>query len=499
MQVLLLFSIFAISACGMVYELISSTLASYLLGDSITQFSTIIGVYLFAMGVGAYLCQHLQKNLTGIFVQVELLIGLVGGFSSTILFLLFEQVSSFRVLVYSLIGLVGCLVGLELPLLMRILKTHFEFKKLVSKVFTFDYVGALLGSLLFPLVLVPHLGLVRSSFLFGVMNVLVAIWALNLFKQSIPWVKPLKAQAFFYLLVLLFGFVYSDQITRFTEALSYPDRVIYSKSSPYQRIVLTQEGEDLRLFLNGNLQFSSRDEYRYHEALVHPGLSALQNPKRVLVLGGGDGLALREILKYRSVETIQLVDLDHRVVDLFSNQDSLKALNGDSFHNPKVHLAVADAFEWLKTNKDPFDFVVVDFPDPSNFSIGKLYSTTFFNLLHKNVKPEGAVVIQSTSPYVARKSFWCVAQTLDSVDFWTRPYHLYVPSFGEWGFVLASWKPLPLPEKFPEGLKFLNAVTLRNMVNFPPDMAMVKTGVNRLDNQVLVRYFENEWSKFLHY
>jgi len=229
-----------------------------------------------------------NRNLTAVFIQVELIIGLVGGFSASILFVSFEHVTSFRLLLYFLVSITGTLVGLEIPLLMRILQSHFAFKDLVSKVFTYDYVGALLASLLFPMVLVPYLGLVRSAFLFGIFNVLVGIWTLFLLKDEVAWAKTLRASAFAALMALVLGFVYSDRIMSFAETSTYADPIVYSQSSKYQRIVLTKSAQELRLFLNGNLQFSSRDEYRYHEALVHVGLASLKSPKKVLVLGGGD-------------------------------------------------------------------------------------------------------------------------------------------------------------------------------------------------------------------
>lgn len=501
MTFLLLFSAFVVSTCGLVYELISGTLASYLLGDSVTQFSTVIGVYLFSMGIGSFLSKYVEKNIIATFIKVELLIGLVGGFSAAFLFVLFEHVSSFRILLYSLVSITGMLVGLEIPLLMRILQDKFEFKDLVSKIFTFDYIGALLASLIFPLVLVPHLGLIRSSFMFGIFNVLTAIWTLQMFKRDIPWVRLLRSSALVVLLILVIGFIYSEKIMNYAEASTFPDPVIYAKSSQYQRLVITKTPHDLRLFLNGNLQFSSRDEYRYHEALIHLGLQAVHEPRRVLVLGGGDGLAVREILKYDTVSSVTLVDLDPAMTQLFSKQDWLVKLNAGAFRSPRVKVINSDAFIWLKEAQaagEQYDFVVVDFPDPSNYSIGKLYSTTFYRLLSKVVATRGAVVIQSTSPYVARKSFWCVDATLRSVGFKTTPYHLYVPSFGEWGFVLASKEAFQMPEHFLPGLKYMDPKTAKAMLDFPPDMKPVATEVNRLNNQVLVKYFEEEWSEYSH-
>jgi spermidine synthase len=498
MRLLLLLSVFVVATCGLIYELIAGTLASYLLGDSVTQFSIIIGVYLFSMGIGSYLSKFFNKNLIGWFVQIEILIGFVGGISSSLLFLLFDQIESFRFLLYGLVSLTGILVGLEIPLLMRILKDEYEFKDLVSKVFTFDYIGALLASVIFPLLLVPYLGLVKTSFFFGILNVVVALIVAIRFKHKTGWFVYLRTTSVIIILLLLLGFVFSEKIMSISESLAYADKVIYSKSSPYQRIVLTRGNRDMRLFLNGNLQFSSADEYRYHEALIHPGLQALENPKRVLVLGGGDGLAVREILKYNSIDSIVLVDLDPAMTKLFSANEMLIHLNQNSLHSSKLKIVNADAFQWLKNNKQTFDFIAVDFPDPSTYSIGKLYSNTFYRELLKSLSCRGIVIIQATSPYVAPKSFWCVNSTLQNAGFKTVPFHAFVPSFGDWGYIMAmKEREYKVPQNFVPGLRFINAQTFRDMMDFPKDMAPVTTEINKLNNQVLVHYFEDEWKTYL--
>ncbi len=495
---LLLLSVFVVATCGLIYELIAGTLASYLLGDSVTQFSTIIGVYLFSMGIGSWLSKYFDKNILSWFIQIEILVGLVGGTSSTLLFLFFESIASFRILLYGLVSLTGILVGLEIPLLMRILQNRYEFKDLVSKVFTFDYIGALLASLIFPLLLIPHLGLIKTSYLFGILNVAVALIVCVNFKKDIPAAKYLQSASIISMLALVIGFVYAETITSFSESMSYSDTIIYSKSTPYQRIILTKRGKILRLFLNGNLQFSSDDEYRYHEALVHPGLSSLPQARHVLVMGGGDGLAVREILKYPAVESITLVDLDKGMTSLFQKNSMLVSLNKKSLISPKVKVINADAFSWVRDQKNRFDFIVVDLPDPSNYSVGKLYTNSFYTLIKELLTPEGIIVVQSTSPYVAPKSFWTVNKTLESVGLHTVPYHNYVPSFGEWGYIMAMKKPYyKKPANFAAGLKYISKESLDQMFYFPKDMSKRETEVNKLNNQVLVKYFENEWSEVL--
>ena len=484
----------------MVYELIAGTLASYLLGDSVTQFSTIIGVYLFSMGIGSWLSRYINKNLLSTFVKIELLIGLVGGFSAAFLFLIFEQVTNFHIPLYFTVTVIGTLVGIEIPLLLRILKDEFEFKDLVSKVFTFDYIGALFASILFPMVLVPYLGLVKSALMFGVFNVSIALFMILKFGDKVPHLNFHRSAAIISLVLLALGFAYSEKIMSVSEAQIYPDKIIYSDSTPYQRIIITKSNNDLRLFLNGNLQFSTRDEYRYHEALIHPAMAMLKNPKNILIMGGGDGLAAREVLKYPSVEKITQVELDPAMIKLFTSNELLTSLNKNSLKSPKVEVVNADAFVWLKKNsetlKDKYDLIVADFPDPANYSIGKLYSQTFYKLIKNAISDEGIIVIQSTSPFVARKSFWCIANTLEATGFYSKSYHAMVPSFGEWGYTLASKHPIKLADKYIDGLKFVSVDTAQTMFSFPDDMSKISTDINRLDNQALVRYFDKEWAEY---
>jgi spermidine synthase len=496
-EVALLASVFVVAACGLVYELAAGTLASYLLGDSILQFSTVIGTYLFAMGVGSYLSRFFERQLVAHFLRIELLVGLVGGLMPAALFALQSLSSgSFRFTLYLLVLWVGILVGLEIPLVMRILKRQSKgLGHLVSQVLTFDYLGALAVAIAFPLLLVPHLGLIRTGAFFGLLNAAVAVWALLLFRGELRRFAAHALACALTVSALLAAFVAADRVTTWAEDRFYADHVLYSETSAYQRVVVTASKIGVRLFLNGNLQFHSRDEYRYHEALVHPAMAAHGAPKNVLVLGGGDGMAAREILKYASVEHVTLVDLDPHVTQLFTNQPLLRELNKDSLRSPKLRVVNADAFAWLEANADSFDVIVVDFPDPTNFSIGKLYTASFYRLIDQHLNASGFAVVQTTSPLIARKSFWTVATTIEAVGLATAPYHAHVPSFGEWGFILASRRPYRMPTQLPDGLRFISLGGLPALFDFPIDMARVPTEVNRLSNQVLVQTFEDEWGK----
>lgn len=495
LAIILLFSVFVVATCGLIYELLAGTLASYLLGDSVTQFSTVIGTYLFAMGVGSWISRYVKHDEIIIFVRVEILIAVIGGWSAAILFMLFPVINDFRIALYALVLAIGVLVGLEIPLLIRILRHRFALRELVSTVLTYDYVGALAASLLFPLVLVPWLGMMRTGFAFGLANVAVAM--------ALIWILPDRGRlllervaAILVSLSLIAGLFFAERMQRWAEVAVYQAPVIYAASTPYQRIVLARDGPGMRLYLNGNLQFSSRDEYRYHEALVWPALGRVANPRSVLILGGGDGMAAREILRQPEVGHITLVDLDPAMTRLFRSASMLTALNKGSLSSPRLTVVNTDAFLWVRQARGAYDAIIVDFPDPTEFSLGKLYTESFYREVARLLAPDGMAVVQSTSPLIAPKAYWTVATTLEAAGLTTRGYHAYVPSFGEWGFTLAAHHPIGDAVTLPAGLRFLTPSAERAAFDFPPDMARVPVEVNRLDNQALVREFAAEWGRY---
>ena len=501
----LFLNVFVIATCGLIYELLAGTLASFVLGDSVTQFSIIIGMYLSALGVGAWLSRYFgPDNLAWGFIQVELGVALLGGASAPLLFLSFAHLGWFHLVLYGVVAAIGILVGLELPLLMRLVKDHLEFKELVSRVFTFDYVGALVAALLFPIFCVPKLGLVRTSLLFGMLNAAVGLWSTWLLQSLLgERVKGLRVRVCCVLLLLGIAYSQADELTHLAEENLFVDEIVYTKTTPYQRIVITRGRIGFQLFLNGHLQFNSLDEYRYHEALVHPAMILAGAPRRVLVLGGGDGLALREILKHPSVRQVTLVDLDPDMTDLCRRFPALARLNHNAFDDPRVTVINQDAFIWMEEPGEAYDAAIIDFPDPSTYSLGRLYTTRFYRMLQRRLTPEAAVGIQCTSPLVARRTYWCIIRTLEDAGFQVKPYQATVPSFGVWGFALARRTEFQTPSKAPSGLLFLDDGALAGLFTLSPDLVFDrdagavkdKVEVNRLDNQVLVRYHETEWSR----
>ena len=498
---ILILSVFVVASCGLAYELIAGALSSYLLGDSVLQFSTIIGCYLFAMGVGAHFSKYVKdEDVLARFIDIELAVGLIGGLSAALLFMTFSWMAApFRTLLYVLVFMVGALVGMEVPLVMRALnERQTAFNELVSRVLTFDYLGALAVSLLFPLVLAPHLGLVRTGFLFGMLNVAVGFWTLHAFKNELTGVAGRALRAGLVMLVLVTGFGLSDQMVKWGEHGLFGDEIVYATTTPYQRLVITRWKDDTRLYINGNLQFSSRDEYRYHEALVHPALERLPWAKSVLVLGGGDGLALREILRYPNIEHVTVVDLDPAMTGAFTTRPELAALNHRSFSDKRVTVINADAAIWLQNSEAMFDAAIIDFPDPSSFALGKLYSVPFYGMVKKHIAATGLVVVQSTSPFFAPHAYWTIDATLREVGLKTYPYHAYVPSFGEWGFVMASpQQQYTPPTSYRLPMRFLNGATTREMFAFPPDMQKLEMAPNRLNTQSLVHEFEQDWRQVI--
>jgi spermidine synthase len=510
---LLLFSVLVVATCGLVYELINATMASYLLGDSVTQFSLVIGVYLSAMGLGSWLSKFVERRLANRFITVQLIIALVGGFSAPALFLGFAVLAGIRPLLFAILIVVGTMVGLEIPLLMRLMPGKRELKDLVAQVLAFDYIGALLASIAFPLLFLPWLGLVRTSLLFGTFNAAVALWSARAFQAELVRPRWVTAQALLVLLLTGGCLLFGARIESFGERQLYDSPVIFSQKTRYQRLTITRWSDDVRLYIDGNLQFSSADEHRYHESLVHPAFAAREQvastpARRVLVLGGGDGLAIRELLRYPAVTSIDLVDLDPEMTRLFREMPALAELNAGSLADARVTVHNADAMRWLEERRaeaadlQPWDIVVVDLPDPNNLSLGKLYSREFYRLLRAAIAPDGVAVVQSTSPYLSPQAFWCIIATLDAADLYALPYHAHVPSFGDWGFALVARAPITRPQALafelpePERLRFLTAELVPTLFAFPSDQQPLEVEINRLDTQMLVRYYDEDLRSF---
>ncbi|MCF6433818.1 MULTISPECIES: polyamine aminopropyltransferase [unclassified Leisingera] len=470
---ILLGSILVVALCGIVYELIIGTVSSYLLGNSVYQFSLTIGFFMFAMGVGSYVSRFINGNLIQAFVRVEIILALVGGLCSISLFMLFPMAPWFYTVgMFTFISAIGFLVGLEIPLLTRVLSEGSTVRESISGVLSLDYLGALLGSVMFPLLLLPSLGLISSSFAIGLTNAAVAL-------LNVLWLRdhldaPRRMMGYVLAAVaLLFGLTLSaGWITAFAQDHLYFDRIVWRKQSQYQTLVVTNtwKTNDVRLYIDGHLQFSEADEYRYHEALVHPVMSWGKPAKNVLVLGGGDGLAIREILKHPSVERIDLVDLDPAMTDLGRDFAPVVRLNKGSMQASQLHVYNQDAFLFVKETDQRYDRIIIDFPDPHNEALSKLYSVEFYAMVAAVLTEDGTLVTQSSSPFFSPHTYWTVSETLKAVFPEVANYQIPIPSFGIWGFNLASRTENQPQIPFPEDLRSLKTKDFEAAKVFATDL-----------------------------
>ncbi|MBI3072515.1 MAG: polyamine aminopropyltransferase [Deltaproteobacteria bacterium] len=488
------------SLCTIVYELLIGAISSYLLGNSIFQYSLTVGLFLSAMGLGSFFSKFIRTNLAAKFVAIEVVIGLVGGVSSLALFGIFATSQIYHLFMGLFIVAIGTLAGIEIPLVTRILRGSATLRVLIANVLTWDYVGALAGSLLFPLVLIPQLGLVHSAAAVGLVNVVVGFLVLFVFRDRITGFRGLfvtTVVASVALIVLLVG---SGAFTKFLEGRLFQDKVIMREQTQYQQLVFTRYRDDLRLYIDGNLQFSSADEFRYHEALVHVPLAAARVRERILILGGGDGLALRDVLRHVDVKQVTLVDLDPGILRLAREFPPLKRLNSASLDDPRVRVVPGDAFKYLEEySGEGWNAILADFPDPNNEALGKLYSVEFYRLVKRALAADGVFATQSTSPVLARAAFWSIRKSVEAAGLSVASFHAYVPAFGEWGFQLASPRAVQIPKALAPGIsyRYLNDALLPTLFVFATDTGPVDVEPNTLLRPTINSYYRESTRKWL--
>jgi len=488
-----------ISISGIIFQLLLAANMSYLLGNAIVQYSVTIGLFLSGMGAGSHLSRYIgDQHLYTRFMAVQLTVALVGGSSVFLLFAAYAYTGWYRPLAYLIILVIGTNVGCELPILVRMVtRILHSLKDGAADVLAWDYVGSLLGSLLVPFLIVPFLGYVRGAFAIGFLNLCVAVFVYYRFRDKITRKKVMGIAAVLVTLVLGSGLVAGDSLSFSMEQKLYRDYIIKAFDTQYQRVTLTKNGGDLRLYLNGNLQFSSVDEYRYHEALVHIPASLAPRRSHVLVLGGGDGLAVRELLKYKDIKDITLVDLDKEVVDFCREEPSIARLNQHSLDNPKVTIINEDAYRYLAETPGRYNLIIADLPDPNDESLNKLYTLEFYNLLKNHLAPGGYASIQSTSPVFAPEVFWTIVNTVEATGMEVLPYHADVPSFGDWGFTLAANHDIDAGEiDFQVETRYLNREIIPGMFAFARDEKVETEEVNTLLKPVILPMYMEAWREY---
>ncbi len=544
-------SIFATGFCGLVSEFLLSTVSSYILGNSIEQFSVIIALMMAMMGVAGALQRFFPDRwLIEQFMGVEILLALLGGFAPIAIYAAYGLMDDhFLLVLYFFVAAIGFLIGFELPLVLRInAGLGRALPSNLALILGLDYVGGFVGALVWTRFLLRELPLTEISFLIAGANFAIAGATFVYFTNSRGTAgarsRVLGAVAIVAVAVCLaVGFARNRDWSLDLEQRLYEDRIVFAETTRYQRIVLTHDpvADDYRLFLNGNLQLSSRDEAIYHEQLVHPAMALAERRTRVLVLGGGDGLALREVLRHPGVESVVLVDLDPRMTELAREHAVLRDLNDDSLRDARVHARIAsgvtggmrrpvfvetdrlapggealveevarvdvvnvDADRFLDGVPGLWDVVVIDLPDPSSVELAKLYSREFYRKLRRVLAPGAVVALQATSPYHSREAFLCILRTLESAGYAVVPYHDDVPSFGRWGFLLATTGREDVEglrarasrvDGFPEATRYLTPDVFRSALVFGKGELEADTDeVNTLMRPVLLGlYLHESW------
>lgn len=468
--------IFATGLAGIVAEYVMSTLATYILGNSVLQWTLTISIMLFAMGVGSRFSKYIKSSLLDTFISIELLLSVFCAISATLTYFLSAYTQFIAFIIYSISFIIGLFIGLEIPLATRLNQFFEDLRINISSVMEKDYYGALLGGLLFAFVALPYLGLTYTPIVLGTVNFIVAAALFFRHHHALKYRRSLLAGFIAVPIFLGSLFITAKPIVLYGEQQKYVDKVVYQEQTPYQRIVITQWKDDYWLYLNGNEQFSSYDEERYHEPLVHPAMTMSIARKNILVLGGGDGLAAREIFKWPEVESITLVDLDPAVTNLGKNHPVFLDLNKNSLHDPRMTIINRDAYAFLKEDTGIYDVIIIDLPDPKTVELARLYTREFYQIASRHLSKGGTMVTQATSPFFARNAFLSILKTMQVAGLSTIAYHNHIPTLGEWGWVLgvkgAGISPDGLKEKLTSAsfetlrTRFLNQDAMISMLNF---------------------------------
>ena len=502
--------LFATGLSGIVAEYVLSTLATYFLGNSVLQWTMIVSIMLFSMGLGARFTKLMEGNLLEKFIWIEIALSILASFVSLIAYTVATYTVYTGFAIYSLSIIIGLLIGMEIPLVIRI-NDQFETLKInVSSMMENDYYGSLLGGMFFAFVGLPFLGLTYTPFVLGFVNYSVAIVLLIvLWKDLKESIKKRLSLANSLVLVLLFaGMINANNVIAHGEEMRYKDRVIYSKQTKYQKLVITQSNEDYWLFINGNQQLSTVDEIMYHEPLVHPLLKLHPLPKDVLILGGGDGCAAREILKYPHVNNITLVDLDPEMTRIAAMHPVLSEINQHAMDHEKVTIINQDGYTYLENENTYYDIIIIDLPDPKTIELGRLYSYEFYKLCNRALRPHGLIITQAGSPYFASRAFKCIDKSMSEAGFSTVPLHNQVITLGEWGWI-AGAKSLSKTQ-FKEALirldfdeiptRWINQEAMTLMTSFGKDFTIDPADsieLNTIHNPVLFNYYmKGDWDLY---
>lgn len=535
---------FIMGGCGMAYEYTLSKLASDILGNSVQQWAIVIAVMLFCMGLGAEIQKHISdKNVVDVLALSQILLALLGGFGPLVMLHVFSAFPSHFILTqYALISSIGILVGFEIPLLTRINEQFSDdVKSNLARILKMDYIGALIGALVWVFLLFRYFSMVQTSLILSLTTLAAALLFTTTFRKRSRHSRLVFSASGILIILVGLGFTFERDWTETAEQRLYRDRIIFSQTSKYQHVVLTESRAGIiSCFINGHLQFNGLDEHIYHELLVHPAMSIAPRRDRVLILGGGDGLALREVLKYEDVAAVTLVDLDPVMTELAQNNEHFTRLNKGSLQNakvqtlenhaleespghleisisgrgalgqpieqtlPKVNVLNIDAAAFVAQAPGRYDVIIIDFPDPNSVELAKLYSQHFYGFLRNKLSADGIFVQQSTSPYHAKEAFLCIGRTITSAGFATIPFHDNVPSFGEWGWWIGGNDRIYNESKLKNALanipgltadtRYLTPETIRASLHFgKSQLDTNQTEISTITNPRIYNYYLEAW------
>jgi spermidine synthase len=497
-------AIFATGLSGIVAEYILSTLATYFLGDSVLQWTMIMSVMLFSMGLGSRISKSIQTHLLEKFIFIEFALSLLVAFSSLIVYTVAAWSAYTGIVIYGMSILIGLMIGMEIPLVVRLNQEFQSLRLNISSVLENDYYGSLAGGVFFAFIGLPYLGLSYTPIVLGLVNFTVAVGLFLVLWQKLELSLKTRIVSIAGIVgvILIAGFFVAQPIIQFGEQKKYKDKIVYSEQSKYQKIVITQWKDKFWLFINGNQQLSSFDEEMYHEPLVHPAMSLTKTPHNILVLGGGDGCAVREILKYPDVKKITLVDLDPAMTNLGKTHPILTEMNGNALSNSKVELINTDGYNYIENTDEMYDVIMIDLPDPKTIEMGRLYSYEFYSKCYRHLRKYGIIVTQAGSPYFAPKAFACIDKTMQKAGFSTTPLHNQVVTLGEWGWVLGAKniskdnlkKELTNLQFSSVETKWINNEAMSLITSFGKDYFEADSlviEVNEIHNPVLYKYYLN--------
>lgn len=538
---------FLTGASGFIFECVLSTVATFILGNSIEQFSVTISLMMLMMGLAGFWQRKLSDDLLiAKFLLVEVCLALLGAFAPIAVYAAYATMEAhFRLVQYFFVLSIGFLIGLEIPLVLRLNRAYVpQLKSNIASVFSMDYLGAFIGAVVWVYVLLRHFPLPEIGFFVAGLNFAVAFATYAYFARHRVAPRSWRPVALIALTAaaLAYGYARNRDWNRALEQRFYGEPIAFATTTQYQHIVLTASAEptDYRLYINGNLQFSSVDEPIYHELLVHPAMTLARDRRRVLILGGGDGLALREVLKHAETREATLVDIDPGMIEFARDHAVMNELNEGALRDARVTAEAAgalpeetatqpvyeygervgldarevldeaarvtvftvDADKMLRNLRGQYEVIVIDLPDPNSVELVKLYSREFYLTLNRLLAPGGMVALQATSPYHAKESFLCILRTIRSAGYRAIPYHDNVPSFGDWGWIVA-WNSgeaeseaadrigrlerFAVPER---SLRYLTPARLKAALAFGKGaLAAESDEVNTLMAPVLLRFY----------